>query len=184
LARELLARHGLQLDRDYQLRAIGNGAKRLAALCTDTSLAAAILNPPFTAMAQARGLKVLANMDDAVGPYQAGGAFALRSWLAANRALAVAYIRTYIAALQWMLAHPAQARAMLIAKLDLTRDIAAATYAKLCNPVTGFQPRAALSRAGFDRMLQIRAASAPGTPPLTYEACVDDMLYAEAILKQ
>src|SRR5687767_10435633 len=84
LARKVLAQHGLAFGKDYQMRAVGNGAKRLRALKDDSGLAGAILNPPFSAEALLSGMRSLGSLDNLIGPYQAGGAFALRAWADGN----------------------------------------------------------------------------------------------------
>ncbi len=96
LARKVLAQHGLQFGRDYQLRSVGNGAKRLRALKEDSTLAGAILNPPFSAEALLAGMRSLGSLDDLAGPYQAGGAFALRAWADGNAAIIERYIAGYL----------------------------------------------------------------------------------------
>ncbi len=48
LARRALARHGLAYNRDYQMKPVGNGSRRLRALLQDRTLAGAVLNPPFS----------------------------------------------------------------------------------------------------------------------------------------
>ena len=151
LARKLLAAHGLLLDRDYGFRAVGNGAKRLLALRQDESIAGAILNPPFSAEAQLMGLRSLGRLDELVAPYQAGGAFALRRWVAAQGEAAIGYMAAYVDALGWLTdpANKAEAVEILRRRLDISEPVAMATHDQLCDPVAGFTPRAKLSRPGF-----------------------------------
>jgi ABC-type nitrate/sulfonate/bicarbonate transport system substrate-binding protein len=159
LARKVLAERGLELGRDYQLRAVGNGAKRLRALKEDPTLAGAILNPPFSAEALLAGMRSLGSLDDLVGPYQAGGAFALRAWADSNAAIIERYIGGYLNALEWLRDRKNQDAAvdLLRQRLGLTAPIAQATYNQLCDPSRGFTPQAKFNPAGFASVLNVRA---------------------------
>jgi ABC-type nitrate/sulfonate/bicarbonate transport system substrate-binding protein len=180
LARDLLARHGLQLGEDYTFHPVGNGGRRLKAMTADPSLAAAVLNPPFTAMAVAAGMHVLASMDEPAGPYQAGGGFALRAWLEANADLAVDYIRTYLSGLAWMHGNPVKAVDLLCRRLSLSREIATATYGKLCDPVSGFEPAAKLNHEGLANVLRIRARANGVQPAFALDDYMDERAYVNA----
>ena len=158
LARKVLAERGLELGRNYQLRAVGNGAKRLRALKEDPSLAGAILNPPFSAEALLAGMHSLGSLDDLVGPYQAGGAFALRAFADSNAAIIERYITGYLDALEWLRDDENQEAAvdLLRQHLGLIATVAEATYDQLCDPRKGFTPRAQFNQAGFARVLNVR----------------------------
>lgn len=181
LVRDLLAEQGLVLGRDYAFRAVGNGGRRLKALLQDPTLAAAILNPPFTSIALDKGLHVLASMDEVAGPYQAGGGFALRGWLNDNRDVVIGYMRSYLDGLSWMRSNRPASIDMLASRLDIPRSIATATLHKLCNPASGFEPNAKFSHEGFANVLRIRARANDGVPPIASERCFDETLYNIAI---
>lgn len=159
LARKILAGRGLTLGRDYELRAVGNGSKRLRALKSDPTLAGAILNPPFSAEARLVGMRSLGSLDDLVGPYQAGGAFALRAWAQAHPETVEGYVRGYLASLDWLRdrGNMAEAVGTLRERLHLEHDVARATYEQLCDPVRGFTPDAKFNGVGFDLVLSVRA---------------------------
>ena len=135
LARKVLAEHGLQFGKDYQLRPVGNGAKRLRALKEDSTLAGAILNPPFSSEALLAGMRSLGSLDDLVGPYQAGGAFALRAWADSNAAIIERYIAGYLDCLEWLRDEKNQDAGvdLLRHRLELTEPVAYATYSHLCD---------------------------------------------------
>ncbi len=168
LARKVLAEHGLQFERDYQLRPVGNGAKRLRALKADSALAGAILNPPFSAEAQLAGMHSLGALDDLVGPYQAGGAFAMRAWADANSQTVERYIAGYLSALDWLRARVNEDAAvdLLRRRLDLTAPVALATYRQLCDPDRGFTAQAKFSNAGFAQVLSVRAETEGADPAI------------------
>ena len=83
-AKKILARHGLKDGVDYRINAAGAGPFRLKAMLEGGDNAAAIMNLPFSAQAIEAGMKSLGRTVDLLGPYQAGGAFVLRSWAKAN----------------------------------------------------------------------------------------------------
>jgi len=157
LARKVLAQHGLVFGKDYQMRAVGNGAKRLRALKEDSGLAGAILNPPFSAEAVLSGMRSLGSLDNLIGPYQAGGALALRAWADNNAEVIERYIAGYLTALEWIRENEDAAVDLLREHLGLTPTVAHATYRQLCDPQRGFTPRAKFNHAGFANVLNIRS---------------------------
>jgi ABC-type nitrate/sulfonate/bicarbonate transport system substrate-binding protein len=184
LLRKVLAANGLEKDKDYQLSAIGNGSKRLRALLQDATFSGAILNPPFSAEALLSGMRSLGRLDDLVGPYQAGGAFALRAFAENSGDAIEAYIQGYIASLDW-LRNPLNAGAcecLLQEKLSISSDVAHATYLQLCDPVSGFAPQARLNWTGFRAMLDVRAATEGRDAQFeATDAYVDESHYERAI---
>jgi ABC-type nitrate/sulfonate/bicarbonate transport system substrate-binding protein len=159
LARKILAQHGLQLGRDYQFKPVGNGSRRLKALKVDSTLAGAILNPPFSAEALLAGMHSLGALDDLIGPYQAGGAFAMRAWAEANTEAVQRYIAGYLSSLAWLRESENEPPAvdLLRRRLDLSAPVAQATYRQLCDPSRGFTVEARFNHAGFARVLAVRA---------------------------
>ncbi|HET7679987.1 MAG TPA: ABC transporter substrate-binding protein [Xanthobacteraceae bacterium] len=183
LARKVLAEHGLQFGRDYQLRPVGNGAKRLRALQEDRTLAGAILNPPFSAEALLAGMVSLGSLDDLVGPYQAGGAFALRAWAEDNAATVERYIAGYLQALQW-LGDDANRNAgvdLLRQRLGLTMAVAQATYEQLRDPNKGFTPRAKFNHAGFATVLDVRAETEGADAAIANPAAYVDLSFYDRV---
>jgi ABC-type nitrate/sulfonate/bicarbonate transport system substrate-binding protein len=183
LARKVLAQHGLELGRDYQLRAVGNGAKRLRALKEDPTLAGAILNPPFSAEALLTGMRSLGSLDDLVGPYQAGGAFALRAWAAKNPAIIERYIAGYLRSLEWVRdkANEDAAVSLLRERLGLAEPVAQATYRLLCDPNKGFTPGAKFSDAGFATVLNVRAETEGADPAIANPAAYVDLSHYDRV---
>jgi ABC-type nitrate/sulfonate/bicarbonate transport system substrate-binding protein len=185
LARKMLAREGLAYGVDYAFRAVGNGARRLKAMIADVDNAGAVLNPPFSAEAQLRGMRSLGRLVDRLGPYQAGGAFVLAAWARANAPALEAYMAAYVEALRWLRedAHGAQAEDMLAERLDLARDVAAGTRAQLLQPAFGFAIDARLDRAGFDNVLATRAETEGAHPRLADPSSFIDESYYERAME-
>lgn len=183
LARKVLAEHGLEFGRDYQLRSVGNGAKRLRALKEDSTLAGAILNPPFSAEALLAGMRSLGSLDDLVGPYQAGGAFALRAWATSNAADVERYIAGYLNALEWLRNGQTQDAAvdLLRRRLGLSAPVATATYRQLCDSRKGFTPRAKFDHAGFASVLDVRAETEGADTALANPAAYVDLSFYDRV---
>ncbi|MBX9761402.1 MAG: ABC transporter substrate-binding protein [Beijerinckiaceae bacterium] len=184
LARRALSRQGLSYNVDYQMKAIGNGSRRLRALLEDRTLAGAVLNPPFSAEALMSGMKSLGRLNDMLGPYQAGGAYVMRPWANANRSALVAFIRGYVESLRWICSPEATGACekLLASKLDLAPDLAAATLAQLRDPSFGFSKDALLSVQGMANMLAIRAETeGGGSAHIDVRRIVDASFYDEAM---
>jgi ABC-type nitrate/sulfonate/bicarbonate transport system substrate-binding protein len=158
-AKKILLKHGLKEGADYKVVPVGRGELRLKAMAENKDYAAAILNLPFTIQAEQLGMKSLGNTVDMLGPYQAGGAFALRSWVAANGGLLERFIAGYLEALRWVRRPENRAACveLLMDRLRIPRDVAERSYAVLADPVRGFTPDAAFDMEGFRNLLALRA---------------------------
>jgi len=158
-AKKILLKNGLKEGADYKVVPVGRGELRLKAMAENKGYAAAILNLPFSIQAEQLGMKSLGNTVDMLGPYQAGGAFALRSWVASNPALLERYIAGYLESLRWVRRPENRAAcvALLMNKLAIPRDVAERSYAVLVDPVRGFTPDARFDMEGFRNLLALRA---------------------------
>lgn len=159
LAKKLLTRHGLASGADYAVKPVGRGGLRYEAMLKDPDNAAAVLNLPYSIQAVQGGCKSFGSLVDLLGPYQANGAFVLRSWLDANGALLERYIAAYVEALRVALdpANREEAVAKLVQHLKLEPAIASRTYELLADPKSGFTPDAKFDMAGFRNALAVRA---------------------------
>ena len=184
LAKKILLKEGLQEGRDYTVKPVGRGELRLKAMAESKENAAAILNLPFTIQAEQMGLKSFGNPVELLGPYQAGGAFMLRSWAKANGPLLERYIAAFVESLRWSLApaHREESVALLMSRLKLSNDIAERTLRALADPSRGFTPDAAFDREGFRNLLALRAEMEGGNPgaPEKYV----DLSYYERAMKR
>jgi ABC-type nitrate/sulfonate/bicarbonate transport system substrate-binding protein len=183
-AKKILAQHGLKDGVDYRVNAVGNGTRRLKAMLDGGDNAAAIMNLPFSAQAIEAGMTSLGRTVDLLGPYQAGGAFVLRSWASAHRDLLERYLAGYIESLRWVLdkGHREEAIALLMDKRKLTRSLATRSYDLMVEPGFGFNPDARLSAEGFDNVLKLRQEVEGGPKP--EPAKYLDLSYYEGALKR
>ena len=185
-AKKLLASQGLRADVGYGIEPVGNSELRFQQLTSSNRFGGAILNPPFSAEAQARGLRSLGRLVDFLGPYQAGGAYLRRDWATANREKVELYIQGYIEALRWMrnIRNRAAAVAMLQQKLKLSAAVAEASFMEVIDPVSGFNPDAKLDPIGFANVLATRAEIEGSNAKL--EACsdyIDETYYKRALAR-
>jgi ABC-type nitrate/sulfonate/bicarbonate transport system substrate-binding protein len=183
-AKKILLKHGLAEGADYRVVPVGGGKLRLKAMAGNRAYAAAILNLPFTIQAEHLGMKSLGNTVDMLGPYQANGAFALRSWAGANGALLERYIAGYLESLRWVRRpeNRAECVAILMNKLTIPRDVAERSYDVLVDPVRGFTPDARFNMEGFRNLLALRAEiQGKGSAPRNAESYLDLSYYRRAL---
>jgi ABC-type nitrate/sulfonate/bicarbonate transport system substrate-binding protein len=159
VGRKILADRGLLMGRDYQVALAGGTGPRAAALAGDPTMAAAMINPPFTFKLQEQGLRSLGNQFDLIGPYQGSATFARRAWVAEHQDVLARYLAAYIEGQRRVLsaAHRPEMLALLQAHFKLSDSAAANTLQALLAPGSGLVVDAAISDAGFARTLAIRA---------------------------
>ena len=183
-AKKILLRHGLKDGVDYRINAAGAGPFRLKAMLEGGDNVAAIMNLPFSAQTIEAGLKSLGRTVDMLGPYQAGGAFVLRSWAKANAETLERYLAGYIESLRWVLDknNRDEAIALLMSKRNLSRSLATRSYDLMIEPGFGFNPDARLNAEGFDNVLKLRQEVEGG--PMPNPAKNLDLTYYERALKR
>ena len=184
-AKKILLQHGLK-DGNYTVKPVGAGVYRFKAMLEDKNNAGGILNLPFTVQAEQAGLKSLGRTIDMLGPYQAAGAFMLRTFADRNKDTVDRYLAAYVEALRFVRdpANRTDSVAILVDKLKLSAKEAERTYELLMDPRFGFTPDAAFDREGFKNMLALRAEieRKPGAavpPPERYV----DLTYYERAMK-
>jgi ABC-type nitrate/sulfonate/bicarbonate transport system substrate-binding protein len=164
-ARKILLKNGLKDGTDYRLNPVGNGAFRFKAMVESKDNAAAVMNLPFSAQAIEMGMKSLGRTVDMIGPYQASGAFVLRSWARANAETLERYIAGYVESLRWVVnrANRAEAVALMMDKQKLSKSLAERSYDLMIDPSFGFAKDAKFNMAGFKNVLALRHEVEGGT---------------------
>jgi len=162
---EILSQKGLSKG-DYTVKSVGATFKRLAALQEDKTVAAAIINAPFSILGAKSGLKDMGLVMNMIGPYQATAGFTLRAWASANPDTVVKYLQAYIEGLRWALdpKNKDAATALLAERLKLTPEIAAECYALVTDPANGLSKDGKFDMEGFKNVLRLRAKFEGGTP--------------------
>src|SRR4051794_12580013 len=166
---EMLAQNGLKKG-DYQVKVVGATFKRLEAIREDKSIAASMLNPPFSVVAEKAGLKNLGSAVKAIGPYQATGGFVMRAWAEANEDVLVKYLQAYVEGVRWSLDpnNKQDAIRFLMDRLKLAEDVAARAYAAATDSAEGFARDGRVDLEGLRNVLKLRAnhlGTWGGTPP-------------------
>jgi ABC-type nitrate/sulfonate/bicarbonate transport system substrate-binding protein len=166
---DMLAQNGLKKG-DYEVKVVGATFKRLEAIQGDRTIAASMLNPPFSVLAEKAGLKNMGSAVKAIGPYQATGGFVMRAWAKANEDVLVKYLQAYVEGVRWSLdpANKEQAVRLLMDRLKLAEDVATQAYALATDPAEGFAKDGKVDLEGFRNVLKLRAVHLGtwgGTPP-------------------
>src|SRR6201987_1072742 len=158
--KKILLLHGMQCDRDYQIKPVGGTPARLAAMREHKEYAASILGPPTSIVAKRDGFPSLGTTQQILGAYQGVGAFARKPWANENGVLLTRYIAAFIEAQRWLLnpSNKAQVVALLAREYKLPEELAKEAYSAWIVAPGGFEPDAEISLDGFRNGLQLRAA--------------------------
>ena len=156
---ELLERHGLVLDRDYNTERAGGVLQRYQALL-ERKHAATILVAPFDVTAEALGFQRLANATDELGHYQGVVAAARQSWARAHADRVRGYIRAHAGAVDWLREPRNKDEALRIFLAHMppnTPPQAAETaYRALVSGPESFQRQAQIDLAGVETVVKLR----------------------------
>jgi ABC-type nitrate/sulfonate/bicarbonate transport system substrate-binding protein len=163
----VLAKHGLRLNRDYGVIAVGSGPARLAAM-KEGKAVAAVLDAPNDFLAAAAGCNILGDAVAELGAYQ-GTVYATRRGFAERQPdVVVAFLRAVIAAHRAIFADKPAALAVLRRHLPvLSAEQAETAYLRLTTGPGGFDRDAALNLAAIRTTLALRSAYAEPRMSLT-----------------
>jgi ABC-type nitrate/sulfonate/bicarbonate transport system substrate-binding protein len=155
--RELIERSGLAESEVTYVRAGATRARYedLVAGKHDGTL----LRTPFELLAKARGCHVIATAAS-LGAYQGSVGAARRSWVRANEAALIGYMRGYRQAIDWLYdpGNRAVAEALLVAHIrDMTPALAAESCDLLLAPEGGLFRDVALDLDGIRTVLALRS---------------------------
>ena len=186
LAKKILLKNGLREGQDYTVEPVGGSLARLKAVLADKKYAAVVLNVPWSILGAQGGLKSLGRTVDLLGPYQASGAFVMRSWAQANGPLLERYLAAYVESLRWVMnpANKSEGVALLVQRLKLAPDVAERTYDLMREPKFGLVPDAKFDVEGFRNLLALRAeieGQWGGKPPAAGKYI--DLSYYERAIK-
>jgi ABC-type nitrate/sulfonate/bicarbonate transport system substrate-binding protein len=183
-AKKILKNKGLPPG-SYALKEVGGTFQRIKAMQADHANTASMLNPPFSLQARQGGLRSLGRVSDLLGPYQASGAFVMRSWARSHGEVLQRYLASWIEGTRWALApsNRAAAIALLQQRLNVPQPMAAAVYEALIDPRNGLARDGAFDPAGFAAVLAIRAEMEDqwGGHPPPQERYVDLQWYERAL---
>jgi ABC-type nitrate/sulfonate/bicarbonate transport system substrate-binding protein len=182
--REILARNGLGPD-DYKFTAVGATGQRWQSL-QKKQHSAALLTPPLSFIATARGFNRIADAHDVLHGYQGSVSATRRDWAKQNAEVIARYIRAYRAGQDWLMnpANKDAAIAILMAEFPQTKpELAQATYKLLITDNKGYNPGAKLDMAGAKNVLDLRRRYGPKGKTVTDVAHFVDQSYFERAVK-
>lgn len=154
---EMLRQAGLRRD-DYELVSVGGSRERWEAL-RGGRVAATLLNAPYDVIAREKGFPRLAT-SERLGAYQGSVGAVRRPWAEGNVAALVAFIRAYVAAVDWLHdpGNKDEAVAILVKRQERLRtEEAASSYRELIEEGGGsLQRRARIDFEGIGTVLALR----------------------------
>src|SRR5438552_3360635 len=161
--RDILARNGLLLERDYTFTVAGGTSNRLDAL-KRSSVAATILYAPFDVQATRAGFNQLATSTDYYPAYASLATAGIKSWIKQHFDEVTSYITAYLKALRWIYdpanALDVQAIMRNEPSLGLDASLVPSVYAAFVDPKSGFGQNALLDDAGLQQVIDLRATYA------------------------
>ena len=149
----------------------------------DPKNAAVLLNFPCTVLAEREGYPNWGSAAEALGAYQADGAFVMREWAQQHRETLVNYLQAIVEALRWASGPENRAEtAAIVAKyLKVAPDVAEKSVEGALGPHGGLDKDARVNMAGFRNMLQLRAEMIGGLPDIRPEKYLDLSYYERAV---
>ena len=158
--RDILARYGLLLDRDYTFTVAGGTSDRLGALKSG-AVAATILYAPFDIQAMKAGFNQLATSKDYYPAYASLATAGIQTWVEDHSDEVISYITAYLKALRWIYdpahAHDVQAIMQNEPDLGLDATLTHHVYAAFVDPKSGFGQDAMLDETGLQQVIDLRA---------------------------
>ena len=158
--RDILARNGLLLERDYTFTVAGGTSNRLDALKSGV-VAATILYAPFDLLAIRAGFNRLATSTDYYPAYASLATAGIQSWIEQHSDEVTSYSTAYLKALRWIYdpAHVNDVQAIMQDEPSLRLDASLAphVYAAFVDPRSGFGQNAMLDDAGLQQVIDLRA---------------------------
>jgi NitT/TauT family transport system substrate-binding protein len=171
---KIMRDHGITEDQ-YKIEILGNSSVRAAAF-EQGKVAAAMLQPPFSERAVAKGGVVLAEGADYVPNWPLVCGWGLRSWVEGNRATAMRFVRAMASATDWLLAPDNRERTieLLMREEKLSRARAESNY-KFVVPKCLIRPESI--RKNLELRIELGYYKPPHKPT---EAFYDSSFWCEA----
>jgi len=179
---DLLRRHGVTRA-EYNVESLGGTTARWQAM-QQRKVAATILTSPFDLMAARDGFRVLDYAKDVYGHYEQSVATTRRAWAASNGTKLIAFVKGYVAAVEW-LRNPSNREEAIttIGKYfpQLPADLAPALYENFVG-TRGIAAKAQIDMAGVRKVLELRNEYGNPKKSLTDPARYYDPQYYEAAM--
>ena len=158
--RDMLARNGLELDRDYRFVVAGGTSARLEAL-RDGAVAATLLYLPFDLMAASQHFHRLAISVDYYPAYASLATAGTRDWVEGHAESVIGYIVALRQALRWIgdPANGGEVQRLIVEELaaEMDASLAARAYEAFIDPVIGYGGSGRLDEMGLQQVIDLRA---------------------------
>jgi ABC-type nitrate/sulfonate/bicarbonate transport system substrate-binding protein len=180
---KLAALNGLAMS-DYKVERLGGTPARVQALM-EGKIAGTMIISPSEILPESKGYTRLGDTTTTFGPYQASIGVARRAWVAEHGDELVAFIRAYVAAMDWLQDPANKDEAISIYTKHIPaapRPAAQKAYDTMFAEKEGFQKKAKIDLEGCRTVLKLRSEFAKPqknlTDPLKY---IDESYYATAV---
>ena len=180
---KLAALNGLS-SADYKVERLGGTPARVQALM-EGKIAGTMVSSPSEILPESKGYSRLGDTTATFGPYQASVGVARRSWAAKNGDRLVAFIRSYVAAMDWLQQPANKDEAVSIYMKHIpsaSRPAAQKAYEVMFAEKEGFQKKAKIDIEGCRTVLKLRSEFAKPeknlTDPMKY---IDEGFYRKAV---
>ncbi|HEX7099296.1 MAG TPA: ABC transporter substrate-binding protein [Acidimicrobiia bacterium] len=174
---KILANHGLERGRDYDIVPTGGVFDRYMAMVEgDADFAATLMSGGFETRAANLGYRLLDSVAEIADPYLGVWAAARREWLDANEDLVTDFVRAYLDACQWVFdpANRDECLAILQRLPNTSPDLAAQLYEIQLRPGVGNIRDGAIDPAGVRNVLALRQEFAGFEQPQDLDALVGE----------
>jgi ABC-type nitrate/sulfonate/bicarbonate transport system substrate-binding protein len=180
---KLAAMNGLSMS-DYKVEKLGGTPARVQALM-EGKIAGTMISSPSELLPESKGYTRLGDTTATFGPYQASIGVARRAWAEKHGEELVAFIRSYVAAMDWLQdpANRDEAVAIYMKHIpNAPKPAAQKAYETMFAPNEGFQKKAKLDLEGCRTVLKLRSEFAKPqknlTDPVKY---IDESYYRKAL---
>ena len=169
---------------DYKVERLGGTPARVQAMM-EGRIAGTMITSPSEILPESKGYTRLGDTTPTFGPYQASIGVARSSWAAKNGDQLVAFIRSYVAAMDWLQEPANKDEAVAIYMKYITsapRPAAQKAYEVMFAEKEGFQKKAKIDIEGCRTVLKLRSEFAKPqknlTDPFKY---IDESYYRNAV---
>ena len=180
---KLAAMNGLSAS-DYKIERLGGTPARVQAMM-EGKIAGTMISSPSEILPESKGYTRLGDTTTTFGPYQASIGVARRAWAAKNSDQLVAFIRSYVAAMDWLQqpANKDEAVSIYVKYIpSAPRPAAQKAYEVMFAEKEGFQKKAKIDIEGCRTVLKLRSEFAKPqknlTDPFKY---IDESYYRNAV---
>jgi ABC-type nitrate/sulfonate/bicarbonate transport system substrate-binding protein len=180
---KLAAMNGLSLS-DYKIEKLGGTPARVQALM-EGRIAGTMISSPSELLPESKGYYRLGDTTTTFGPYQASVGVARRAWAEKHGDQLVTFIRSFVAAMDWLQdpANKDEAIAIYMKHIpNAPRPAAQKAYEVMFAANEGFQKKAKIDLEGCRTVLKLRSEFAKPQKNLDEPAkYIDEQYYTRAV---